>query len=46
MNALKCRTLATKMHTPQNKQKLILKYIIIEQRVGVPFSSARDRICT
>ena len=39
MNALKCRTLTTKTllctHTPQHKQKLSLKYIIIEQRVGV-----------
>ena len=48
MNALKCRTLATKMlfkkYTLQHEQKLTM--IIIEQCVGVLSSSARDRIST
>ena len=47
MNALKCRTLATKMllwtHTPQHKQKLGLKSIIIQQRVGILSLSACDQ---
>ena len=33
-------------HTPQHKQKISLKPIIIEQCVGVVSSSARDRIST
>ena len=49
MNALKCRTLATKMllwtHTPQHKQNSALN-LIIQQRVGVLSLSARDRIRT
>ena len=50
MNAPKCRTLAIEMllwtHTPQQKQKLSLKSIIIEQCVGVLSSSARIRTWT